>query len=101
MKPRYAGTSGRTQGEAKDTRPAASAVTNKIGLSPKPGSTRCEYGTPPRAASKDWLRYSPESFRFSSVKLFHSSGTALSWKMAFTGHSGSHAPHSMHSSGLM
>ena len=33
--------------------------------------------------------------------LFHSSGTSLSSKIASTGHSGSHAPQSMHSSGFM
>src|SRR5918996_1605273 len=37
----------------------------------------------------------------SSVKLFHWSGTSSSAKIAFTGHTGSHAPQSMHSSGWM
>src|SRR5215207_1718692 len=37
----------------------------------------------------------------SGVYSSHSPGTAESWKIAVTGHSGSQAPHSMHSSGLM
>src|SRR5262249_4349678 len=38
---------------------------------------------------------------FMSVKFFHWSGTSSSAKIAFTGHTGSQAPQSMHSSGWM
>src|SRR6185312_13622857 len=37
----------------------------------------------------------------SCVKGFHYSGTLSSWKIASTGHSGTHASQSMHSSGWM
>ena len=37
----------------------------------------------------------------SAVKSFHSSGKLSSWKIASTGHSGTHASQSMHSSGWM
>ena len=39
--------------------------------------------------------------RFLAMKSFHCGGTSSSGKIAVTGHSGSHAPQSMHSSGWM
>src|SRR5712691_3878689 len=38
---------------------------------------------------------------FSAMKCFHCSGVSSSTKIAFTGHTGSQAPQSMHSSGWM
>src|SRR6185437_482220 len=43
----------------------------------------------------------PKISRFNSMYSFHWVGTSSSGKMAVTGHSGSQAPQSMHSSGLM
>jgi len=53
-----------------------------------------------RARTAFFSLASPRDQRASrSLNSVHSSGTALSWKIALTGHSGSQAPHSMHSSG--
>src|SRR5258708_30618970 len=40
-----------------------------------------------------------KKLRFIAIYDWYSSGTSSSGKMAFTGHSGSHAPQSIHSSG--
>ena len=42
-----------------------------------------------------------DSSAFSAVNSFQSSGKLSSWKIASTGHSGTHASQSMHSSGWM
>jgi hypothetical protein len=54
------------------------------------------------SAPNRWCyRYSPKNLEFLAMNDRMSLGTASSAKMASTGHSGSQAPQSMHSSGLM
>ena len=45
--------------------------------------------------------YRPKYFALRSVKSFHFSGRSSSAKIALTGHTGTHAPQSMHSTGSM
>jgi hypothetical protein len=45
--------------------------------------------------------FAPLTTAFRSLYTFHLAGSSLSSKIAVVGHSGSHAPQSMHSSGLI
>src|ERR1700674_5030073 len=51
------------------------------------------------ARSSKHTFYRPKYFAFRSVYSFHFSGRSSSAKIAETGHTGTHAPQSMHSTG--
>src|SRR2546423_6375693 len=54
-----------------------------------------------RTVIRQISRHRPKYFALRSVKLFHFSGRSSSAKIADTGHTGTQAPQSMHSTGSM
>ncbi len=70
------------------------------GVSTPTGPTRRAPPGAPMGACRPGSTPSKKA-RLSSMNSAASSGTRRSWEMASTGHTGSHAPQSMHSRGLM